>query len=79
MLGQTLGVSFPQQNNAKRSYHYRPMYRVTAPTSAHLIPVYLYLWRHLNTVVYSAASATDDTSRTHFSCLSDHSLASRDL
>jgi len=34
MFGQPLGVSFPQQNNAKRSYQYRPMYRVTAPTSA---------------------------------------------
>ena len=46
---------------------------VTAPTSAHLSPVYLYLWRHLNTAVHWAASATDDTSRAHFSCLSDHS------
>ena len=80
MLEQfSAGVNFPQQNNAKRSYQHRPMYRVTAPTSAHLSPVYLCLWRHLNTVVYSAASATDDTSRTHFSCLSDRSLAPRDL
>jgi hypothetical protein len=42
MLEQiSAGVSFPRQNTAKRSYQYRPMYRVTAPTSAHLSPVYL--------------------------------------